>query len=189
MLNKYFKAILIASALIFSNITFANAQQEVSKNNFSETFTITPEQFRQNFNSHAVAMGGPKLHPVQYQKTGNIFSIKLNEDFLIAGQTKGKKITKLATLLKISEENKDQLPELSKALGGVALTAIRALDNNKVNEDRDNVLHDTYDSLINDPETGKGENRKTGAYNNFYIYSTFLPNIASLVITFEPRVK
>jgi len=91
--------------------------------------------------------------------------------------------------LTISKENKDQLPELSKALGRVVLTAISTLDNNKVNEDRDNVLYDTYDSLINHPEKGKRENRKTGAYNNLYIYSTFLPNIASLVITFEPRVK
>lgn len=189
MLNKYFKAILIASTLIFSNITLANAQQEVSKNKFSETFKINPEQFRQNFNARSAAIGAPKLYQVQYQKTENSFTIKLDKDFLIAGQIQDKKITKLATLLVVSEENKDQLPELSKALGGVALTAIRALDNNKVNEDRDDVLQDTYDSLINDPETGKGENRKTGAYNNFYIYSAFLPNLSSIAVTFEPREK
>ncbi|MBF7683892.1 hypothetical protein I2F27_11235 [Acinetobacter sp. B5B] len=187
MKKHILKTLLLVVALVSAVPGYVQAKQVTPTNQTEKTLNITPEKFRDNFNTRAKEIGAPQIKNIKYQDNGKAFTILLDSDFMIIGQVKNKNITHIASMLIISPKNKGKLAAQADALGGIALTVIRALDSNKVNEDRDDVVQNVYDDLLNDPETRKGENRKTGAYGNYYIASTFLPELSSITVLFEPR--
>ncbi|MHA3062017.1 hypothetical protein ACX1N5_15425 [Acinetobacter sp. ANC 4636] len=179
------KEIIVSSEVASSTAT---SKPNISSDKQQTGLKITAEQFRKNFDTLTVPLGLQKLKKFQYEKDGKSFKVELEPNFYLIGQVdQNKNIQKLAVTLVLSEANKGNLAQQADVLGGIALTAIKALDGNKVDEKRDDTVQNTYESLLNDPVTRQGANQKDGVYKNFTIYSAFVPDLSSIIISFEPN--
>lgn len=122
---------IIASSEVASST--ATSKPDISSDTQQTGLKITAEQFKKNFDTLTVPLGLQKLKKFQYEKDGKSFKVELEPNFYLIGQVdQNKNIQKLAVTLVLTEANKGNLAQQADVLGGIALTAIKALDGNKV---------------------------------------------------------
>ena len=149
---------------------------------------ITPEQFLKKYNQEATEQGTKTLRGLKYLNDGKTVKFDLNNDFYIAGQVdKDKNLEKVMVGLVLLKKNLNKAEEQSFNLLDMGQNALAALDNNKSDMRRDNIVRDIHSDLFNDPETAKGNNSKVASYNQFEMSIAYIPEVSSIVFTFQPR--
>lgn len=149
---------------------------------------LTPEQFFKNYNKEASSIGSQGLSKFKYLNDGKTVKFDLYKDFYVVGQIdKHKNLEKVMVGLVLLEKNKNKFDEQTLSLLNIGQIALGALDNNKIDAHRDNIVRDIHSDLIDDPETASGNNSKVASYRDFSMSIAYIPEIGSVVFTFQPR--
>lgn len=149
---------------------------------------ITPEQFIVNYNKEAEWTGSQRIKGFKHVDGKETVVFNFNKDFFIAGKLdENKNLNRLMVGLILLEKNRSKIKEQGQMLLDIGQNTFAALDNNKSNIDRDNIIQDIHNELFNDPETVKGTNSKVASYNQFAVSIDYLPEIYTVSYTFVPR--
>lgn len=186
---KFLPIILVSYCMILLPVTNAKTQVTTTQNSQAKHLNITAENFRSNFNKQAQQIGAPQLKVFTYKNEGQNKSFKqsLPNGFALIGETDNKgNLKRISIGLDITLVPRSELGNYSMMLGGLGLTLAKAVDQNKVNEARDDVLQDTYESLWADKKTFTSYNIKNKTYKQYKYIAYSDPQLGVVMIGIEP---
>ena len=165
----------------------SNPKAEMVKNEYKNS-GISIEDFRTNFNKEAEILNAPLIKAFDIQDNKKGFSTKLPSHLKILGSidTFGN-IDRLVVGLDISNISRDQVSDHSMMLGGLAITAFKAIDKNKIDESRDDVVQDTLEALFTDQKTLESFNSKTNFYGQYKFSASSDPLLGAIILSMEPK--
>lgn len=183
--------LLTLSSTVIANTAFAASPvkpqtQAISPRNLG----ISVNQFKSNFNKLASQIGAPQIKNIKLESegTGQSFAIQMPSHLSIIGNadTKGL-LTRLSVGLDVSEIPNDELGDHSMMLGGFAITAIKAVDNNKADDKRDDAVQDVYEALWKDKKTISNPNTKNKTFKAYKLAAYSNPKMGVIMIGVEAK--
>lgn len=183
---------LITMTSLFSSFTALATPVFDSKtqNKSPKNLGVSTDQFKINFNKLAQQLGTPTIKNIELvdDGSGKTFSIQMPNHLAMIGNTDRNGIlTRLSVGLDVSEVPNNELGNHSMMLGGFAVTAIKALDQNKVDQKRDDAVQDVYESLFNDKKTFTTRNTKYKFYKNLKLAAFSDPKMGVIMIGAEAK--
>lgn len=181
--------LLTLCSTIIVNTAFAASPakpQAISPKNLG----ISANQFKNNFNKLASQIGAPQIKTIKLESEskGQSFAIQMPSHLSIIGYTDSKGLlTRLSVGLDVSEIPNDELGEHSMMLGGFAITAIKAVDNNKADDKRDDAVQDVYEALWKDKKTFSNPNTKNKNFKAYKLAAYSNPKMGVIMIGVEPK--
>lgn len=176
----------LLSCPVFSAVPNSSKAQNVTAQNLG----ITADQFKTNFNKLASQIGSPQIKAIKLKTEGKGkgFSLQMPNHLAIVGNTDNNNIlTRLSVGLDIAQVPKNELGDHSMILGGFAMTAIKAVDQNKNDDKRDDAVQDVYEALWKDKKTFTEQNIKNKIYKNYKLASFSNPRMGVIMIGVEPK--
>ena len=183
---------LITMTSLFASFTVLATPVVDSKtqNKSPKNVGVSADQFKMNFNKLAQQLGAPTIKKIQLVNdgSGKTFSIQMPNHLAMIGNTDRNGIlTRLSVGLDVAEVSPNELRDHSMMLGGFAVTAIKALDQNKVDQKRDDAVQDVYESLFVDKKTFTSRNTKYKIYKNFKLVAFSDPKMGVIMIGAEAK--
>lgn len=193
---KYFKNIINISLIALTGILYSHSisatptastkTQNISQQNLG----ISVDQFKVNFNKLSSQIGAPQIKSMKLENEGEgkTFAIQMPNHLSMIGNadTKGM-LTRLSVGLDVAQVPKNELGDHSMILGGFAMTAIKAVDQNKNDDKRDDAVQDVYEALWKDKKTFTEQNIKNKIYKNYKLASFSNPRMGVIMIGVEPK--
>jgi hypothetical protein len=175
---------LFASHSIFAAPPVITKTQSTSAKNFG----VSAEQFKINFNKLALQLGAPQIENIELVNEGSekAFHVLMPNNFAMIGNTNHDGILyRLSVGFDVRDVPKKEISDHALMLGGFAMTAFKALDQNKDDQKRDDAVQDVYESLFNDKKTASSQNIKYNFYKNFKMAAFSDPKMALIMIGAE----
>lgn len=179
-------ALLVLSSSLLSYPVFS----AVPNSSKAQNLGITADQFKTNFNKLASQIGSPQIKAIEFKTEGKGkgFSLQMPSHLSIVASTDNNNIlTRLSVGLDVAQVPKNELGDHSMILGGFAMTAIKAVDQNKNDDKRDNAVQDVYEALWKDKKTFAEQNIKNKIYKNYKLASFSNPRMGVIMIGVEPK--
>jgi len=165
----------------------SNPKSETAQNEY-KNLGVSIEDFKTNFNKEAEALNAPLIKAFDLEDNKKDFSTKLPSHLKILGSIDSSgNIDRLVIGLDVSSIPRDQVADHSMMLGGLAITAFKAVDKNKINESRDDVVQDTLEALFTDQKTLESFNSKTNFYGQYKFSASSDPLLGAIILSMEPK--
>lgn len=185
--NKMIILLLTLSSTIIAHGTFA-ASPTGTQNISSESLGVSVEQFKANFNKLASQIGAPQIKTIKLENEskGKSFAIQMPNNLALTGYTNSNNtLTRLSVGLDVADIPKADIGAHFQMLGGFAITAIKAIDQNKNDEKRDDAVQSVYESLLGDKNTLTTQNTKYKIYKNYKLSAYSHPKLGVVMIGVE----
>lgn len=180
-----FMGALFSSPVTLAQTSNAKVQTKVVSN---QNLGISIKQFKSNFNKLADQLGVPSITEITFEDEddGESFSIQMPENLAIVGNVNKQGIlTRLSVGLDAANLPKNSLINAMSMLGGFAITAMKAVDNNKNDEKRDDAVQDVFEALLSDKKTLTAKNTKYKKYGRFNFAAYSHPKLGLVMIGVE----
>lgn len=188
-MNNFNIFLLVVAGSFASPSIFAappsNSKAQIS---VQQNLGISADQFKANYNKLASQIGVPQIKSIRLENEnqGKSFSIQMPNHLAIIGNTDNKGLlTRLSVGLDLSDVPNNEIIDHSRILGGFAITVIKALDQNKNDEKRDDAVQDVYESLLNDKKSITSSNTKYKVYKNYKLAAFSDPRMGIIMIGAE----
>lgn len=184
--------LILAGSFASPNIFAAPPSNPKAQISVQQNLGISADQFKANYNKLALQISVPQIKSIRLENEnqGKSFSIQMPNHLAIIGNTDNKGLlTRLSVGLDVAKIPRNELGNHSMILGGFAITVIKALDQNKNDEKRDDAVQDVYEALWKDKKTFSGQNTKYKVYKNYKLAAFSDPRMGIIMIGAESNKR
>lgn len=181
----------VSSSLLFSQTVSAQVQKSsTTQNNNINRLSISANQFKSNFNTLASEIGAPQIQKIELEDEleGKSFSVQMQSHLAIIGNTDTNGgLKSLSVGLDTNGIDKSEIFDQFQMLGGFAMTAIKAVDGNKNDDNRDKAVQNLLIDLMSDKKTPVSPNKKTKFYKSYKLVAYSDPRASVVMIGISPK--
>lgn len=182
----------LSSTIIAHNTYAASPTGSITQNVSPQNLGISVDQFKANFNKSASQIGAPQIKTIKLESEGKgkSFTIQMPSNLVLTGYTDSNNVlTRMSVGLDIVGIPKADIGAHFQMLGGFAITAIKAIDQNKSDERRDDAVQAVYESLLSDKKTLTAQNTKYRVYKNYKLAAFSNPKLGVIMIGLESNKR